>query len=29
LMAVKRPFELSPEELQQHLEEVVDAVFSD
>ena len=28
-MAVKRPFELSPDELQQHLEEMVDAVFSD
>ncbi len=28
-MAVKRPFELSPEDLQQHLEEMVDAVFSD
>jgi len=29
LLAVKWPFELSPEELQQHLEEMVDAVFSD
>lgn len=28
-MTVKRPFELSPEELQQHLEEMVDAVSSD
>jgi hypothetical protein len=28
-LAVKRPLELSPEELQQYLEEMVDAVFSD
>ncbi|MEN6437040.1 MAG: hypothetical protein ABFD97_00485 [Syntrophobacter sp.] len=28
-MATRRPFELSPEELQQHLEAMVDAVFSD
>jgi hypothetical protein len=28
-LTAKRPFELSPQELQQHLEEMVDAVFSD
>jgi hypothetical protein len=28
-LATRRPFELSPEDLQQHLEEMVDAVFSD
>ena len=28
-MAMRRPFELSSEDLQQHLEEMVDAVFSD